>query len=83
MHRPLISFLGKRVWAPVAPHPHPAAPPEYRLTFSRPPSPSTTSPAGNEFQHFWDAPPRLWNPRYKHLSDVEIDAISSGGASLH
>ncbi|KIM60811.1 hypothetical protein SCLCIDRAFT_1216525 [Scleroderma citrinum Foug A] len=78
-HRPLISFVGKRTWgAPLAAHPHPAAPPEYRHVFSN--SPPSKRPV---FQHFWEAPSRLWSPRYKHLSDAEVDAISSGGASLH
>ncbi|KAG1715686.1 hypothetical protein ID866_1490 [Astraeus odoratus] len=88
-HRPLISFVGKRVWpaSPAPSHPHPAAPPEYRQVFSSPaqavPSP-TKSPGSNKpvFQHYWEAPPRLWHPRYRNLEDGEIDAILTGGASL-
>ncbi|KAG6374988.1 hypothetical protein JVT61DRAFT_3763 [Boletus reticuloceps] len=63
-------------------HPHPAAPPECRKTFSQ----QTPNTAGTteqlSFRDFWDAPARLWRPRHHELQEFEIDAIQSGGASL-
>ncbi|KAI6151648.1 hypothetical protein BKA82DRAFT_4101649 [Pisolithus tinctorius] len=74
VHRPLIRFIGKRVWSsPGAGQPHPAGPAK------QPPNAKHKS----VFQHYWEAPPRLWNPRYHNLEQAEIDAIQSGGASLH
>ncbi|KAH8115771.1 hypothetical protein DFH11DRAFT_1587026 [Phellopilus nigrolimitatus] len=35
------------------------------------------------YQEFWQAPARLWNPRVRKLSDEEVEAVLSGGASLH
>ncbi|OCB88322.1 hypothetical protein A7U60_g4524 [Sanghuangporus baumii] len=35
------------------------------------------------YQEFWQAPPRVWNPRARKISDEEMEAILSGGASLH
>ncbi|KAI6046526.1 hypothetical protein EDC04DRAFT_2628103 [Pisolithus marmoratus] len=70
-HRPLIHFIGRRVWS---------------SRTSLPATPAAKqSPAKHKpvFQHYWEAPPRLWNPRYHNLEQAEIDAIQSGGASLH
>ncbi|KAF8550259.1 hypothetical protein OG21DRAFT_1487894 [Imleria badia] len=77
-HKPLISFIGKRIWpSTLEPaHPHPAAPPEYRKTFSQR---TTEQPS---FRDFWDAPARFWRPKHHELQQFEIDAIQSGGASL-
>ncbi|KAF8131134.1 hypothetical protein EV363DRAFT_1450247 [Boletus edulis] len=83
-HKPLISFIGKRIWpSSLAPaHPHPAAPPECRKTFSQ----QTPNTAGiteqPSFRDFWDAPARLWRPKHHELQEFEIEAIQSGGASL-
>ncbi|KAJ8595063.1 hypothetical protein M405DRAFT_857631 [Rhizopogon salebrosus TDB-379] len=91
-HRPLISFVGKRVWsATAAPsHPHPAAPPEWQLSFSDPtrsaaPQTSSKAPSSQDhpvFTEFWEAPARFSKPALRYLAQVEIDAILSGGASL-
>ncbi|KAJ7594817.1 hypothetical protein C8J56DRAFT_1161356 [Mycena floridula] len=82
-HSPLIKFIGKRSWpsAPEAPHGHPAAPPEYRNPFKGVKSSSKSLKSGT-FSEFWDAPPRFWQPKTRWLEDAEIEAISSGGASL-
>ncbi|KDQ65122.1 hypothetical protein JAAARDRAFT_28781 [Jaapia argillacea MUCL 33604] len=34
------------------------------------------------YTEFWDAPSRYWNPKIRELEEREIDAISTGGASL-
>ncbi|KAJ7050479.1 hypothetical protein C8F01DRAFT_1377562 [Mycena amicta] len=79
-HQPLIKFLGKRSWpsTPTAPSGHPAAPPEFQKSFSA--SPAKT---GGALSEFWEAPVRFWRPRNRDLEEAEIDAILSGGASLH
>ncbi|KAH7912472.1 hypothetical protein BJ138DRAFT_1004366 [Hygrophoropsis aurantiaca] len=79
-HRPLIHFIGKRIWPSSATvsHPHPAAPPEFQKAFSSAGTPSsqTSSSSSKEiFQDFWEAPTRFWSPRHKQLEEVEIDAI--------
>ncbi|KAH7888127.1 hypothetical protein F5I97DRAFT_1806085 [Phlebopus sp. FC_14] len=81
-HKPLIKFIGKRVWPSSAgpSHPHPAAPPEYRKSFSEmvPKSSPSSGPFSGEqpaFQDFWDAPSRFWRPKYRELEEVEIDAV--------
>ncbi|OAX36966.1 hypothetical protein K503DRAFT_801604 [Rhizopogon vinicolor AM-OR11-026] len=82
-HKPLISFIGKRVWSAVPSHPHPAAPPEWQMSF---PQNSSTAPSSHDhpiFMQFWEAPARFSNPSSRYLEQVEIDAILSGGASLH
>jgi len=84
-HKPLISFIGKRIWpSSLAPaHPHPAAPPEYRKTFSGILQETQNTPAAEQsFRDFWDAPARFWRPKHHALQEFEIDAIQSGGASL-
>ncbi|KIM84052.1 hypothetical protein PILCRDRAFT_819082 [Piloderma croceum F 1598] len=95
--KPLISFIGKRSWPskPESQHPHPAAPSELQQTFSdfvkkfesssSSVSPSNGANGGSKeaFGEFWEAPARFWRPRIRELEDGEIDAISSGGASLH
>ncbi|KAJ3482257.1 hypothetical protein NLI96_g7089 [Meripilus lineatus] len=96
--KPLIQFLGKRKWPsqPSAPGPHPFAPAELKQSFSEfvakfqssgssqvsaaPQSlqpPKKGSPA---FSEYWQAPERLWK---RELEQAEIDAVLSGGASLH
>ncbi|KIJ70640.1 hypothetical protein HYDPIDRAFT_105383 [Hydnomerulius pinastri MD-312] len=89
-HKPLINFIGKRSWPSSAgpSHPHPAAPPEYRKTFSGivQPTSSSRKPAAGEqpaFQEFWEAPARFWRPKNRELEEFEIDAVLTGGASLH
>ncbi|KAF9057389.1 hypothetical protein BJ165DRAFT_1520773 [Panaeolus papilionaceus] len=97
-HTPLIKFIGKRVFksTPDAPHPHPAAPLEFKQRFSEfldrmngsSQSPAaakgtTSSSASNVYSHFWEAPESIWRPRVRELSDKEIAAIMSGGASSY
>lgn len=95
-HKPLINFIGKRIWPSCAhctllfrllrthlvtahapAHPHPAAPPEYRKTFSG--ALQQTLNAGvaekQSFRDFWQAPTHLWRPRHHELQEFEIDAI--------
>ncbi|KAI9572457.1 hypothetical protein HD554DRAFT_2168114 [Boletus coccyginus] len=86
-HKPLISFIGKRI-SPASlatAHPHPAAPPDYRKTFSDI-LPQTSHTAGTtgqpSFRDFWDAPARFWRPKHHKVQEFEIDAIQTGGASL-
>jgi len=86
-HKPLISFIGKRIWpSSLTPaHPHPAAPPECRKTFSGNPQQTPNTAETTEqpsFRDFWDAPARIWRPKHHELQELEIDAIQSGGASL-
>ncbi|KAF9224434.1 hypothetical protein BS17DRAFT_702618 [Gyrodon lividus] len=87
-HKPLINFIGKRTWpSSTGPsHPHPAAPPEYRKTFSWIVQQASIKSSVSEqpaFQNFWDAPARFWKPKYRELEEFEIEVIQSGGASLH
>ncbi|KAG1729072.1 uncharacterized protein EDB91DRAFT_1085854 [Suillus paluster] len=91
-HKPLISFIGKRVWSAAASpsHPHPAAPPEWQKSFSdimQKAAPHSSSRASQSQDHpvvleFWEAPARFSSPSSRYLDQVEIDAILSGGASL-
>jgi small subunit ribosomal protein YMR-31 len=96
--KPLIHFIGKRSWPSEAgsQSPHPAAPSELQKSFSDfvkkfEASSSLSSHSGEgkkggskaAFGEFWEAPARFWRPRIRELEDAEIDAISSGGASLH
>ncbi|KAG8218232.1 hypothetical protein J3R82DRAFT_3800 [Butyriboletus roseoflavus] len=79
-HKPLISFIGKRIWpSSLAPaHPHPAAPPEYRKTFSGIHQQTLNTARTTEqlsFPDFWDAPARFWRPKHRELQEFEIDAI--------
>ncbi|KAF4619161.1 hypothetical protein D9613_005588 [Agrocybe pediades] len=94
---PLIRFLGKRTWpsTPEAPHPHPAAPSEFKQRFPQfleARNNSTSSPAkssskseetGNIYNEFWEAPARFWKPRVRYIDEKEMDAIMSGGASSY
>jgi len=96
--KPLINFIGKRSWPSKVgrQNPHPAAPSEFQKSFSDfvkkfeasslSSSPGTRGKKGGSkeaFGEFWEAPARFWKPRLRELEDGEIDAISSGGASLH
>ncbi|KAI0786521.1 hypothetical protein C8Q75DRAFT_808492 [Abortiporus biennis] len=96
--KPLIHFIGKRQWPsqPEAPHPHPFAPAELKQAFSdfvakfkasgsqaAASKPSSSTKAGENVQvydEFWKAPERLWK---QEISEAEVEAILSGGASLH
>ncbi|KAF5321697.1 hypothetical protein D9619_000942 [Psilocybe cf. subviscida] len=98
-HTPLIRFLGKRSHPTSAdtPHPHPAAPAEFKERFSEfltkmnssgassKASSSKPSSSGNTntFNQFWEAPSRFWQPRVREMSKAEMDAIMSGGASSY
>lgn len=98
-HRPLIHFIGKRQWPskPEPPSAHPAGPPEYKAHFDdflkkskqtlsapSPAKPISRDALGTDvYQEFWQAPARLWNPRVRNLSEEEVEAIQSGGASLY
>ncbi|KAF7984836.1 hypothetical protein HWV62_10779 [Athelia sp. TMB] len=79
-------------------HAHPAAPEELKKAFgdflkkfeasgSGAKDASTSSKkseSGKEvFGEFWEAPSRFWRPKVRELEEAEMDAISSGGASLH
>ncbi|KAG2139762.1 hypothetical protein DEU56DRAFT_800117 [Suillus clintonianus] len=83
-HKPLISFVGKRVWPATAgpSHPHPAAPPEWQKSFSEKADPSQATQDHPVFLEFWEAPARFSKPYSRYLEQAEIDAILSGGASL-
>lgn len=103
-HKPLISFIGKRIWpscahvilsssfshsrlaTALAPaHPHPAAPPEYRKTFSGIHQQTLSSAGTTEqpsFRDFWDAPARFWRPKHYELQEIEIEAIQACKISL-
>ncbi|KLO17493.1 hypothetical protein SCHPADRAFT_846434, partial [Schizopora paradoxa] len=96
VHKPLIHFIGKRTWPskPEPPHAHPAGPAEYKKAFSdfvkkfqSSASGSTSSSSGGKeakpgvFTEFWQAPSRIWNPRVRSLSEDEIEAVATGGAS--
>ncbi|KAJ7065922.1 hypothetical protein B0H15DRAFT_958471 [Mycena belliarum] len=87
VHQPLIKFPGKRSWPSTTPHAHPAAPPELQKRFSDsvtalPPSAGKTK-AGTVVPEYWEAPERFWRPRIRELENAEIEAVLSGGASLH
>jgi len=89
-HRPLIKFLGKRIYpsTPSAPHAHPAAPAEVKSRFSdflkkleaSGESSSSSLQSKTVLSEFWEAPERLWK---QDLEEAEMDAVMSGGASLH
>ncbi|KAF8841320.1 hypothetical protein BDN67DRAFT_877549, partial [Paxillus ammoniavirescens] len=79
-HKPLITFVGKRTWPSSAgpSHPHPAAPPEYRKTFSGIVQQTSGKSSAREkpmFQDFWDAPARFWRPKHRELEEFEIEVI--------
>ncbi|KAH9950125.1 hypothetical protein B0H21DRAFT_724948 [Amylocystis lapponica] len=98
VHKPLIHFVGKRQWpsspAPAAPHAHPFAPPETKQAFPEfvkkfqssaasggaPTSQSSPKEDVQVYRDFWEAPARLWD---RDIDEAEIEAITSGGASLH
>ncbi|KAI5884932.1 uncharacterized protein SCHCODRAFT_02594922 [Schizophyllum commune H4-8] len=87
VHQPLIKFVGKRQWPSTTepPHPHPFAPKEYAKAFSQEASGASSTPKsskGGAVAEFWEAPERFWRPRIRELQDWEIEAITSGGASL-
>ncbi|KAF8216338.1 hypothetical protein K438DRAFT_1657513, partial [Mycena galopus ATCC 62051] len=86
--QPLIQFVGKRSWpsTQAAPHAHPAAPPEFQKRYSDVAAPSSADSkgkTGSAVSEFWLAPDRFWRPRVRELEDSEIDAVLTGGASLH
>lgn len=93
-HRPLIRFIGKRSWpsAPGTQHAHPAAPEELKKSFGeflkkfQSPVEVNGGRSGSGvyvYQEFWEAPSKYWNSRAKAVSEEEIDAVLSGGATLH
>jgi len=93
-HRPLIRFLGKRSWpsAPNAQHAHPAAPEELKKSFGEflkkfqaPVKAGHNGPSSGAhvYKDYWEAPSKYWNSRVKTISEEEIDAVLSGGATLH
>ncbi|KZV64587.1 hypothetical protein PENSPDRAFT_656421 [Peniophora sp. CONT] len=94
VHKPLIRFLGKHQWSSEAPHAHPSAPKEIadkfkQLFSSRASSGSSGSGSAKNAQssggalEFWEVPDRLFRPRIRRIDDWEIDAVQTGGASLH
>jgi len=89
VHQPLIRFLGKRAYpnTPDVPHAHPAAPLELKQEFINKISSKLQGPDSastqNTYHDFWEAPPRFWKPRVRHMEDEEMDAIMSGGASSY
>jgi len=93
-HRPLIRFLGKRSWpsTPDVQHAHPVAPEELKKSFGGflKKFQSSVKAGGNGsssgayvYQEYWEAPSKYWNSRVKTISEEEIDAVLSGGATLH
>ncbi|KAL1747786.1 hypothetical protein HDZ31DRAFT_31111 [Schizophyllum fasciatum] len=87
VHQPLIKFVGKRNWPSTTepPHAHPFAPKEYAKAFHQESSDASAASAtssGGAVSEFWEAPERFWRPRIRQLQDWEIEAITSGGASL-
>ncbi|KAH7924842.1 hypothetical protein BV22DRAFT_1012464 [Leucogyrophana mollusca] len=82
-HRPLISFIGKRVWpsSTGTSHPHPAAPPEFQKAFAAADDAASSTNQGPSsssaevFQEFWEAPARFWSPRHRQLEDAEVEAV--------
>jgi len=94
VHRPLIRFLGKRSWpsTPNTQHAHPAAPEELKRSFAdflkkfQSPVRMDGSGSGSSmhiYREYWEAPSKYWNNRVKTISEEEIDAVLSGGATLH
>jgi len=94
VHRPLIRFLGKRSWpsTPDAQHAHPAAPEELKKSFeeflkkfqsSARTDGDRSGSGAHVYQEYWEAPSKYWNNRVKTISEEEIDAVLSGGATLH
>jgi len=96
VHKPLIHFIGKRTWPskPEPPHAHPAGPADYKKAFSdfvkkfqssasafKSSSSGRTEAKPGVFTEFWEAPSRIWSPRIRALSEAEIEAIATGGAS--
>ncbi|THH06978.1 hypothetical protein EW146_g9452 [Bondarzewia mesenterica] len=87
VHKPLISFLGKRKWpsTPGPQHAHPAAPEQLKASFPdfmkkfKSSSARSSGSAGSGKQaygEFWEAPEWVWNPRSRQLEEAEIEAIS-------
>ncbi|KAF7790768.1 hypothetical protein EIP86_001725 [Pleurotus ostreatoroseus] len=82
---------------PEPPHPHPAAPAEFKESFSSflakfqesasrapasvatPKSGAKAGPNTQVVEEFWDMPQRLRSPA---MTEAEMEAITSGGASL-
>jgi len=55
-------------------HPHPSAPAELKTSFPdflR----KFESSGGKVYKEFWEAPEKLWRPRYRALEDAEINAV--------
>ncbi|PPQ95498.1 hypothetical protein CVT26_008526 [Gymnopilus dilepis] len=86
VHTPLIRFLGKRTYpsSPDARHPHPAAPAEFKQRFSEflnKMNSSGSSEAASKssgptvYTEFWEAPPKFWNYKARHLEEAEIEAV--------
>jgi len=93
-HRPLIRFLGKRSWpsTPDKQRAHPAAPEELKRSFAdflkkfqsrARMNGSGSSPSMHVYQEYWEAPSKYWASRVKTISEEEIGAVLSGGATLH
>jgi len=93
-HRPLIRFLGKRSWPSTSnvQHAHPAAPEELKKSFGeflkkfQSPTRMNSDRSGSGahvYREYWEAPSKYWNSRVKTISEEEIDAVLSGGATLH
>jgi len=69
--------------APEAPHPHPAAPTEFKQRFSqfqeaRNKSSETVKAedhSNNVYSEFWEAPARFWKPRVRYIEEEEMNAI--------
>ncbi|GLB33327.1 putative ribosomal protein S36, mitochondrial [Lyophyllum shimeji] len=60
-----------------APHAHPQAPAEVKSNFPA----KKHGPTGTtSMSEFWLAPERLWK---QDIEEAEIEAITSGGATLH
>ncbi|OCH86037.1 hypothetical protein OBBRIDRAFT_838488 [Obba rivulosa] len=98
-HKPLIHFLGKRQWpsTPEAPHPHPAAPPEFKERFSdflnkfqasaETPQSQTSAPGSSKGGKDVRVYNQFWEAPERlwkrELQDWEIELVMTGGASAH
>ncbi|KAF7731572.1 hypothetical protein EC973_009336 [Apophysomyces ossiformis] len=85
-HRPLIRFIGsrKKLWQDVTHHngPHPLTPPNLEKHVAKPdltPAPSAVTHSTSGAMEYGQIPARY---RRSLLTDAEMEAIESGGATM-